>query len=681
MSKKYQKLSNSRLRSVVSDVLPYELPLVFNTLALHKFLRSTGFRWEQYDKFSVKHGLDKGSKAQLKILFGIEHADSSVWGNNGVFETVTLKGKGAGKLYTIPHRFEITGGKGKTRTLSLIHPRAMVELAGLIDKFEESVLYYCNRSKFSLRHPVSKARLTLRLDSELQVLESTPERNLELHNREYEQVSSHFKYVRYNNINAYYDSAEFRACERKYSYLLLADVAKCFDSIYTHSIAWVTNGLEPSKKNVGRKSNYSSFGDAFDKGFQKVNYNETNGICIGPEISRIFAEIILQEIDVLTYRSLEKDFPQLALGIDYEVLRYVDDYFIFASSENIARDILTSLRRNLATYKLQINEAKTEGLDTPLASGLTVAKNSVRESLAKLVRCNFVHDSPEDFDLFLSTDDAIRALKRILLETDQELSNVANYYLSILVRKIQKVVRLVLDHWKYCQGIEYFETASKLTTQTAKFLFAGIDVAFFVYSGFPTESQSLKLCEMLVLSLGALKAMNVSPVDLSSFRDKVRREVVAQLNSARDASSFGVHTLNLIDCLTHFGMPLGTIEILKLIERRGQSIQQLDAISILILLRACGSGDSTMEMRRMLLEQSARICMDAKRETESAILKLSIPHCLYLNADEVKLGTGISKKNIEAMRNTQPCSFISWGLDSDNEYYKKLVQKRNQMVY
>ena len=30
---------------------------------------------------------------------------------------------------------------------------------------------------------------------------------------------------------------------------------------------------------------------------QRLNYNETNGIVIGPEFSRIFAEIILQRVD------------------------------------------------------------------------------------------------------------------------------------------------------------------------------------------------------------------------------------------------------------------------------------------------------------------------------------------------------------------------------------------------
>src|SRR3546814_5059604 len=44
------------------------------------------------------------------------------------------------------------------------------------------------------------------------------------------------------------------------------------------------------------KSAYS-FEAQFDKLMQRANYNETKGIVVGPEFSRVFAEIILQRVD------------------------------------------------------------------------------------------------------------------------------------------------------------------------------------------------------------------------------------------------------------------------------------------------------------------------------------------------------------------------------------------------
>lgn len=74
------------------------------------------------------------------------------------------------------------------------------------------------------------------------------------------------------------------------------DLQSCFDSIYTHTISWATAGGSDKVK-VLPGYHGAWVGDAFDNLMQSVNARETNGIVIGPEFSRIFAEIILQYID------------------------------------------------------------------------------------------------------------------------------------------------------------------------------------------------------------------------------------------------------------------------------------------------------------------------------------------------------------------------------------------------
>ena len=61
-------------------------------------------------------------------------------------------------------------------------------------------------------------------------------------------------------------------------------------------------------------------GDAFDNLMQSVNARETNGIVIGPEFSRIFAEIILQYIDQkveqeLLGKDLVRNPPMSVIGM------------------------------------------------------------------------------------------------------------------------------------------------------------------------------------------------------------------------------------------------------------------------------------------------------------------------------------------------------------------------------
>lgn len=47
-----------------------------------------------------------------------------------------------------------------------------------------------------------------------------------------------------------------------------------------------------------------SVGVLWDKMMQEMNYNETNGIVIGPECSRIFAEVIMQYVDQMVEQQL-----------------------------------------------------------------------------------------------------------------------------------------------------------------------------------------------------------------------------------------------------------------------------------------------------------------------------------------------------------------------------------------
>lgn len=82
-----------------------------------------------------------------------------------------------------------------------------------------------------------------------------------------------------------------------------------------------------------------TFGGQFDILMQNLNYGETNGIIIGPEFSRIFAELILQRIDlnVMYYLRDNRDSKRLEFKTDYEIFRYVDDFFVFIMLTRLKR--------------------------------------------------------------------------------------------------------------------------------------------------------------------------------------------------------------------------------------------------------------------------------------------------------------------------------------------------------
>src|SRR5699024_8752072 len=107
-----------------------------------------------------------------------------------------------------------------------------------------------------------------------------------------------------------------------------------------------------------------TFAQKFDRDIRHGNHNETNGIPIGPEVSRIFAEILFQEID----RRVIQALVDLKHGHDYVFKRYVDDVFIFAQNKTIADRVYNKYADILIDFNLHTNIAKSTCIERPFSS-------------------------------------------------------------------------------------------------------------------------------------------------------------------------------------------------------------------------------------------------------------------------------------------------------------------------
>jgi len=204
---------------------------------------------------------------------------------------------------------------------------------------------------------------------------------VELFFKEYENLKTYFSYEKYSNIYKFYEGYRYQRAEKKFKYLMKFDLQSCFDSIYTHTISWATAG-GTDKVKVLPSYHGSWVGDAFDHLMQSVNARETNGIVIGPEFSRIFAEIILQYIDQKVEQELfEKKLYQKST---YECYRYVDDYFLFYNDEKDRNLFMESLTRWLKEFKLQISPSKTEEFERPFITKVTIAKQQIEDLLSDI---------------------------------------------------------------------------------------------------------------------------------------------------------------------------------------------------------------------------------------------------------------------------------------------------------
>ena len=137
-------------------------------------------------------------------------------------------------------------------------------------------------------------------------------------------------------------------------YLVEADIAACFPSIYTHCIPWASHGKSESKKT---SSLTALSGNLLDKCTQNTRDRQTNGLLIGPHASNIVSEIILTRIDT-----------ELQSKGYAKIVRHVDDYRFFANSVEEAEGFIRDLGLSLRTYEMSLNEKKTQILKLPRPS-------------------------------------------------------------------------------------------------------------------------------------------------------------------------------------------------------------------------------------------------------------------------------------------------------------------------
>lgn len=257
---------------------------------------------------------------------------------------------------SIPLRFTEIKSSGSTRLLCSPHPKNQVLAANFYDTFYPLIVNWCTKSESSMRTPKSLARrVAIRGTSETTARYKRAQ-EVEVDGLDYRYFSSYFRYAPCNYIGRVAEVPRVMAAASKFPFLVRADVRNCFGALYTHSISWATRGRELSKRYL----THSTFDSAFDNLMSDMNFGETHGIIVGPEISRLFAEIILQKVDL----DLKAELAKRSLSSQVEFFRYVDDYFLYAKEEKVASDALDSLTTCLSRFNMELKSEKTRQYST-----------------------------------------------------------------------------------------------------------------------------------------------------------------------------------------------------------------------------------------------------------------------------------------------------------------------------
>lgn len=128
---------------------------------------------------------------------------------------------------------------------------------------------------------------------------------------------------------------------------VVADVRAFFHSIYTHAIPWAIHGKDFAKQNRSSKH----YGNLIDLLCRNAQDGQTLGLPVGPDTSRVIAEVVASAIDVHLQQ-------RLRVGAR-DASRYIDDYTLSSPDGASGEELLAALRQSAAVFELDLNSDKS----------------------------------------------------------------------------------------------------------------------------------------------------------------------------------------------------------------------------------------------------------------------------------------------------------------------------------
>lgn len=454
--KKIKIKLNDYSRILLSETSPYDVPIIFTNNWFYRKIRNK------------KH---QNQAVQDIIDFAFERKNLNE--------------------DSIPMRYKIRKNDTSYRHMGLVHPAQQINMLEFYKTYSDQILLYCSKSSFSIRRPVKVASTYFKPNrlQEAKSLKSNSAERVSDENK-FRHSTSYFAYDRHTKLYQFFEDEEFFNLEGKYTDFWSIDISKCFDSIYSHSVAWATKGKFRAKASKAQ----DTFGSIFDRLMQRSNFNETNGIVIGNEVSRVFAEIILQDVDQKVKLTLFK--MGLEESVDYDIRRYVDDYFIFASSRETCEKVLDSIEDNLRTYKLFINKQKTKKVQKPFITPITRSKLATSNALTELSDLLFITkddvtnvSSTKVKNTYSVVKSFINKIKASCHEDKDAYYVMTGYAISALTNKIKETYKTApeqLDKDDFSPHRNAFVIVLK--------------IAFHLFSVNPSFSNSIKLSMLAYMS-------------------------------------------------------------------------------------------------------------------------------------------------------------------------------------
>lgn len=181
------------------------------------------------------------------------------------------------------------------------------------------------------------------------------------------------------------------------------------------------------------------------------------------------------------------------LSKDYQIYRYVDDYFIFYNDEHVFNKIRDTIQIKLKTYKLSLNKHKEETYSRPIITPITIAKKKIAKLISEKLEYKFedksdhIEDEYKEGNIYVNQSSLSTDFKSILADSGVTYSDILNYSLAVIERKTKKIL---VDY----KTIKETESSAR---QLINALVSIINFTYFIYSVSPKVNSTIKLCRVI----------------------------------------------------------------------------------------------------------------------------------------------------------------------------------------
>lgn len=443
-----KKIKRNELDIIITDMKPVEVSRIFTLKYFYDFLITN-------------------NKELTKLT-------------NKLWETKYSKEKIFDKWHAAPLKFKVDKGNNELRTISLLHPVSMIEIFFFVKLYNDEILDCLKRNnQFSLRYHTRNNSLYYK-ESTKGIVKYEDDISTKKKMMALEASGVFYDLVPYISLQEFFQSDYWFELNNKYYYFAKIDYKDCFDSMYSHTFKWiVSNNTIESKHFSYSNSMYT----VIDRVLQSINSSISNGVLVGPEVSRMMAEILLQQIDCEVHDQLTRN--KLEKGIHYDICRYVDDIYIFCKDADILNDVIKIFKEQSSNYQLKINELKT--IKGTLPHSWNKWKTDARRYY-QLFQQRFVHDR-ENAYLFKAQN---FAKPKILATMKEEFLNVITENIHMKDKVVSYVMGALYNLFKPKESQKLF--SEKVTNHSIE---RTLDMLYYIFSFAPTFRNSHRLISFI----------------------------------------------------------------------------------------------------------------------------------------------------------------------------------------